>query len=96
MLHLLHCFLKRAPLERPPLESKGAENTERSAIHSIHHIPPTFLNILVSLFVVSLAYSPRKEQNVVPSLQQAVHVPRGYRHSSELVNSGEQMSVGLG
>lgn len=52
---------------------------------------PTF-----SLFVVSLAHAPREQQNIVPSLQQAVHVPRGYRHSSELVHSGSKLGRRVG
>lgn len=37
-----------------------------------------------SLFVVGLADPAREKEHVVPSLEQAVHVPRGDRHGSEL------------
>lgn len=38
--------------------------------------------------MVGLTDSTGKQQHVVPSLQQAVHVARGYRHGPEL-NSGD-------
>ena len=44
---------------------------------------------LCALFMEGLADPPREEQNIVPPLQQAVHVPRGHRHSPELLTRGE-------
>ena len=43
---------------------------------------------MCSLFMVGLAHSPGEEQDVVPSLQQAVHVPGGHRYSPELLIPG--------